>query len=1009
MLIYNYSKIKKDNSYHTAKRTIYSLMVVAFSCVQSLAQQSEGQRLVVGKVISAVDHSKGLMVDVAIEGVTITAKRTGTYAVSDKEGRFQIVAFANDALVFSSMGYQTLEEAIKGRTQIEVTMVPDENVLQEVEINAGYYSINKRFSTGNIGRVDAEIITRQPVGNPLLALQGRVPGLEITQSSGVPGRQVNVLIRGQNSIANGNEPLYIVDGVPWLSNSLSQVANAATIGFQSPFNSINPADIESIEVLKDADATAIYGSRGANGVILITTKRGYSGKLKVELNAYSGTGKVANTMQLMNTEQYLAMRQEALSNAGLSPTNANAPDLLLYDSQRYTDWKKAFLGNNAAISDGQLALVGGSQAIQMRFSVGYRNESTIFFKDLFNERVSAKLSVSYRSPDNRFRFESATNYSTDANQLPSTDLTRWIYSAPNMMVYNEDGSLAWNENGSANRANPMAMTLSSFYGVSKNLISNVNANYTLFKGLSFRLNAGYSQMAHDEKRVAPKNSYIPNPNRISGDSQFGYRKYTNWIMEPQLNYQYDASYGKWDVLLGGSWQQNHIEGVSLAASNYSSDALLHSTTGAAVINVNNNYGLYRYQSIFGRINYQHSGKYLLNITGRRDGSSRFGPGKQYAGFGAVGIGWVFSEEHIVRNGMQFLSFGKIRGSYGLTGNDNIGNYQYLDTYGGISNPYGGISGLVPQRLYNPNYGWETNRKLEGALELGFLKDKVLISASWFRNRSSNQLLAYALPAQTGFSGITRNMPATVQNHGWELEVNASPIRSDLWEWTSNFNLTIARNNLLEFPDLASSSYASQYEEGHSLNIRKVYRYLGVNPQTGLYEVDIDGGLNTIVDLTPNYYGGWNNSIRYKNVQMDVFLQFVNKIAPNYLYTLTGMPGLIDINPPVATLRRWASPNDVSDIQMFAAGFAPASTARTNYRNSDGSYTDASFLRIKNISLSYQLPQQWLSKIWAEQCRIYLQGQNLITFTRYEGNDPEVTNMTNLPPLRMVTLGFQLTF
>lgn len=622
---------------------------------------------------------------------------------------------------------------------------------------------------------------------------------------------------------------------------------------------------------------------------------------------------------------------------------------------------------------------------------------------------AAQVNVSHGSADRRFQGVVSAGYSSNENELIPTDLTGLIYTAPNQAVYNADGSLAWSERGSTVYNNPLGVLLRSFSSVTNSLTGNMNLSYEVFRGLRVRVSGGYANTGMRETRVHPRDSYMPSVTRASGDSRFGNSDFSSWIVEPQLNYTGHLGKGKLDVLIGASWQQERNEGRVIEAHDYSSEALLHSTAGAATITTTASYNLYRYQAVFGRINYRYAGKYLLNLTGRRDGSSRFGPGRQYAGFGAAGAGWIFSEERAVKEGLPFLSFGKLRGSYGITGNDRIGDYQFMDTYGAASYPYQGTSGLVPQRLFNPGYGWETNKKMEAALDLGFFRDRLLVSTSWFRNRSGNQLVNYTLPLQTGFSGITRNLPALVQNKGWEIELSTVPLLDASLYWESSFNITIARNKLLEFPGLESSSYAAAYAIGEPLNIEKLYRYIGVDPNTGIWQVNLEAGRYVIQDLTTRYYGGWSNILRYKNLELAMFIQFSAQDAPAYLATLPGTPGYMGHNQPLSVLDRWQQEGDVTDVQRFFAVTGEASVARTNYRNSDAAYTDASYVRLKNLSFSCSLPDSWFQKLSVEHCRLYLLGQNLLTVTSFEGNDPEVPYAGSLPPLRMLTMGIQMAF
>jgi TonB-linked SusC/RagA family outer membrane protein len=989
------------------KRIPLILFILVFvSCGAAMAQEhgvhtapAAQAEKISGTVVSAETGEP-------LEGATVKIKNTNTTTLTNGRGEFTLTTKSRAGEIeVSFLGYQSQIVAFNDRTKrpLDIRLKQNENALDETIIIA-YGQTTKRFNTGSVGRVTAAEIGRQPVANPIAALQGRIPGVEITQQSGRTGSNFNVLIRGQSSIANGNESLYLIDGVPWLSTSLSQIAGSA--GSQSPFNSINPNDIESIEVLKDADATAIYGSRGANGVILITTKKGKVGKTEFSINAYTGFSKVGHTMPLMNTQQYLEMRREALANDGLTPTNSNAPDLLLYDQERYTDWKKVLIGNTAKLTDVQVALTGGSNLTQFRMAGAYRRETNVYPGDDANKRGSAQLNLNHRSENNKLQAIFTTNYSNDDNSIAPSDLTSGIYAGPNLKVYEEDGSLSWSENGSANQSNPLVSTLNIFNVTTQNLISNLNLSYEFIPGLKAKVSAGYTNTNTDEKRIYPLISYAPSASRISGQSQFANSHFRSWIVEPQLNYKRSFGHSKLDVLLGNSWQKEILQSTVINASNYSSEAFLFTTAGAANLSASEDYGLYKYQSVFGRINYQLKERYLLNLTGRRDGSSRFGPGRQFANFGAIGAAWIFSEASLIQNHLSALSFGKIRGSYGLTGNDKIGNYRFMNTYGSVRYPYQGISGLVPTRLFNPDYGWESNRKLEFALDLGFINDRVLLSSGWFRNRSGNQLLQYTLPIQTGFSGITRNMPAHVQNSGWEFELNTINTER-VFRWSTSFNITVARNKLLEFPDLESSSYASRYAIGESLNIVKTYSYTGMDAETGLWTVDIAEGRSIIQDLNPKFYGGFNNSFQYKGLQLDVFVQFVKKKAMSFISSLPAMPGTRNYNMPVALLKRWEEPGDQTEIQRFGT-VASAATARSNYFLSDGIFVDASFIRLKNLALSYQLPEKWMNIAAIRNARIYMLGQNIFTITNYEGNDPEVISMTSLPPLRTMTLGIQIS-
>jgi TonB-linked SusC/RagA family outer membrane protein len=505
---------------------------------------------------------------------------------------------------------------------------------------------------------------------------------------------------------------------------------------------------------------------------------------------------------------------------------------------------------------------------------------------------------------------------------------------------------------------------------------------------------------------------------FTGFAEYSNNNFKSWIIEPQAEYRDTWGEGKLEVLIGTSFQQEKTNGSIAFASNFSSDALLESPSAAGSVSVNNNNTLYHYQAVFGRVNFNWSDKYLLNLTGRRDGSSRFGPDRQFANFGAIGAAWIFSKEAFVKDNLPSLKYGKLRGSFGITGNDQIGDYKYLNTYSSYSYPYQGQTGLVPTQLYNPDYSWETNRKLELGLELGFLNDRIIAMVSYYHNRSSNQLINYTLPIQTGFNGVIQNLPALVQNTGWEYQLNAAIIKTKPFTWDASFNLTVARNKLLEFPQLSSSGYASKYEIGKPLNIIKLIHQIGVDPQSGVFQfVDKDGHITatpsfpddyTVVkELTPAFYGGFYNRFQYKGLSVSVFFQFVKQEGFNDAYNNT-TPGSMT-NQSIDVVSRWRKPGDITSNQLYTTT-NPGSAAYNYYgSSSDGAVSDASYIRLKNVALSYSLPIKWSSQIKAEGVRFYLQGQNLITWTHYKGGDPEIKNTTNLPPLKVFTAGVQLTF
>jgi TonB-linked SusC/RagA family outer membrane protein len=945
-----------------------------------------------------------------LEGVAVVIKSSKKGTQTDASGNFILTGLqGNEVLIISSIGYETQEISLNGMEKINIRLKLSLYSFDETVVK-GYYNTTRRLNTGNVSTVKAETISEQPVSNPLAAMEGRVAGLFITPQTGVPGSGYNVILRGQSSIASGNDPLYIVDGVPYPSQPVGSTTlnNFITVG-GNPLSNINPADIESIDILKDADATAIYGSRGANGVILITTKKGRAGKTKLDINCYAGTGQVSRMMKLLNTEQYLAMRHEAFLNDGQQPNPGYDYDLTAWDTTRYTDWQKKLIGGTAQIIDAQGNISGGNENTQFIIGLGYHHETTVFPGSFADGKASAHFSLNHTTADKKINIAFSGSYMNDVNNLFQQDITtQAITLAPNTPpVYDSTGKLNW---GPGTFANPFSLMQRKYMAGTDNIISHLVIGYKLSPDFEFKLSLGYTKISESEIVTYPLSSFDPAYGIRTGFASFASSGSKTWIVEPQLNYQKKWGMGKFHFLAGATLEQNSGSGQTLFASGFTSDALLENigaATGIFPLAVNSS--VYKYAAVFCRINYDWKEKYLLNLTGRRDGSSRFGPGRQYANFGAAGIGWIFSSEPYIRQNLSFISFGKLRTSYGISGNDQIGDYQYLNTYSTTSFPYLGSGGLYPTQLYNPDYAWEINRKWEVGLDLGFLKNRIMISAAYYRNRSSNQLVGYPVPWITGFNSITANFPAVVQNTGIELEFNTINIRNAGFTWTSTVTLTLPENKLISYPNLAASAYATSYVIGKSLYIKPAFQLNMVDPQTGLYQFQTKDGsgipsnpadLEARKTISQTAYGGLQNSLQWKGWKLDIFFQFVKQTGYNFWHLNSNAPGM-PVNQPTLVLDRWQKVGDKSPIQQFTQGYGEAYSAFTNMTASDNAISDASFLRLKNLAISYTLP------IMGNQYRFYLLGQNLLTFTHYFGLDPQIQRSNNLPVLRIITAGVQI--
>lgn len=967
-----------------------------------------------------------------LPGASVLVKGFALGAVTDQDGTYTLEA-PDDAtmLVFSFIGYITEEVEIAGRSVIDFSMLPDIQSLQGVEVvSTGYYETEQRFNTGNIAKIDSEVIERQPVVNPLETLQGRVAGVFIQQTSGTPGAALNINIRGLNSLnngqtipgigqlANGNQPFYVIDGVPFTPNSLN--SSRLNLNGGNPLATLRPGDIESIEILKDADATAIYGSRGANGVILITTKEGKSGKTSFTFDFSRGIGQVANRVDLLNTDQYLIMRQEAVFNdrKTLSARDSiQLSDAFLWDPSRNTDWQEEILGGTADQTQASVTISGGSELTRFLFRANLLSQTNVYnFDDSEFRTASGHFNISHNSRDKRFSADFSTTYSINDNNQNGIPLTREIYElAPNApTLFDELGNL----NFSDNFENPLRLLEQKYDNVSRNLVTNASFSYELLEGLNVKTSLGYNNITVSEERITPISSFtLEERQSANGTSELATAIEDSWIVEPQLSYIKKVGNGTLSLLIGATFQGTQSESIDITGAGFTSDLFIRDITSAPTnLVTNNEFSEYRYTAVFARVNYNWADKYLLNLTGRRDGSSRFGPSKQFGNFGAIGTAWIFSEERFINDNIGFLSFGKLRASYGITGNDQIGNYRFLNTFapGGNTVNYNNNLGLLPVRAANTDFSWESNKKLEFGLELGFIGDRIRLNTSWFSNRSEDQLIDQRLSFVSGFQTVQTNLPAIIENRGIEIELNTINVRTNNFTWSSSLNLTRARNELLEFPDIESfPEYNNFFEVGRSLFGGRQFRSLGVNPETGVYVTDdINGdgrvGLEdrqNFVEISQDYFGGFNNTFVWKGFQLNIFFRFVKQNAPSFNSAFSRTPGFTSDNQPVNVLDRWQNPGDVTGIQRFTTNSTPAFAFERHY---DGVTVDASFIRLQNVSLSWIIPSEWMRQVQIQQARLYVQGQNLLTITPYEGIDPESQGL-NLPPLRMITSGIQLTF
>lgn len=953
-----------------------------------------------------------------LPGVYVMVKESNIATITDIDGNFSIEVAKGQTLLFSMMGYASKQITYTGQSSLNIKLTQEISTLDEVIINAGYYSVKDRERTGSIARVTAKDIEVQPINNPLQALQGRAPGVNITNLTGIPGGGIDIEIRGQNFLAvkatGRNNPFYVIDGVPFISDALGMNNGNLSAEILSaninPLNAINPDNIESIEILKDADATAIYGSRGANGVVLITTKKGSQSKTNFTLSSSTSFSKVGKYLDMMNTQQYIKMREEAYIN-GNREIPASAYDINgVWDKNRYTNWQKELIGDTATGQEFSLGVRGGNEFSNFNINYSHSENTTVFPTDKGYKRNSALLSYNYKSKDNRLSVNSSTTYSNQSNNLPITDLTKQALTLPPNApsLYKEDGSLNRENN---TFANPLAQLKSTYENKTSTVILNSNISYSLLKDLYTKLNIGYTTNQFEERKILPHTRLNPaaNPTSERSESSLSNQNQNSFIIEPQLNYVLSKSKHQINSLLGFSYQQTDSEAIWFYGKNFSSNAFIKNIGAAKEKTIfPNAKNQYKYASIFTRINYSYNSKYFVNLTARRDGSSRFGNDYKFGNFGAVGAAWIFSKEDFAKS-IPWLSFGKLRTSYGITGSDNIGDYAYLDTYS-VGAIYNDIPTLKPTALFNPKYKWEKTKKFEVATELSFFKDRLNASIAYYNNRSSDQLVGMTLPTTTGFTSINGNSLAVVENQGWEFSISSQNIKTKDFSWHTSFNISFAKNRLLSYPGLEEGTESSFYVIGKPINIVKLYKYEGLDPETGNFtfkDYNEDGKITSedqqqIVSLAPKFFGGLQNTITYKDFSLDFLFYFIktDNYNINKYYT---PPGIASINLPAVMTNYYSKSNP-------NATYMPAYIGNPNnnlpYTESTATVSNASYIRLKNVALSYTLK---MPKLKMESVKLFLQGQNLWTITSYKGMDPEFISFGGLPPLRTISFGAQLTF
>jgi TonB-linked SusC/RagA family outer membrane protein len=882
--------------------------------------------------------------------------------------------------------------------------------LSEV-IVVGYGAQSKKAVVGAVTSIKAAGIKDRPVASFDQQLQGRAPGVQVSANTGVPGDGIFFRIRGTTSINAGNDPLYVVDGVFINNQSLQKVTTQGQSN--NPLADINPADIESISILKDATATAIYGARAANGVVLITTKRGtYNSRPKVAFNTYGGVAWAPKLWDLVTGPEHATIINEAWINDGkpaaTRPFRPKSEGGRGLPEEQPTFDRLHDIFRTGAIQNNDLSLSGGNEKTRYYLSGGY-NKQLANIKTNDYQRASLKVNLDQQIND-RVRIGSSNSLSRShrANARvgdgPQGGILQAALHTPTYLPkFNDDGTYAkWAGFDNLD----VLIKYTDMYSVSTRYIGNLYAEADILRKLKFRTSWSLDYNDYDEYEYW--NSYTNRGSASKGLATSSVSKNIVWVNEQTLSYR--TSPGQrhtLGVLIGNSIQGNISQQTFAQGTNFPSDAFKQ-IASAATTTASSNRAENRQVSFFSRVEYNYEGKYLAEVNFRADASSKFGTDKQWGYFPSLGIAWRAKEERFLQ-AIDAISDLKIRANFGLTGNQNgIGNFASRGLWGGGSN-YLDNPGTIPQQLANPQLGWETTRQWNLGLDLGLIDDRISIEFNWYDKYTSDLLLNLPLPVSSGFRTIASNS-GEISNKGFELGINTTNIRSKNFVWQTGFNISRNINKIEKLNIPIDASYAvERMAQGYPMHAFFLYRQLYVDEKTGdaVYEDVTKDGKITAADrqmtgqATPKFFGGLNNNVSYKGFDLAVFFNFQwgNKVYnSNRFFHESG--GTRDDRRAINKnqLNRWQKPGDVTDVPRIT-------TIGNNYGLNPVSrfLEDGSFLRLSSLTLGYTVPAPLANHIHASNIRFYLSGTNLWLLKKYTGPDPEV-NVTSDPNVQGYDLG-----
>lgn len=990
------------------KRITSILVCLAFMGLSAFAQDIQ----ITGKVTSAEDGT-------SLPGVSVVVKGTTTGTATDIDGNYAITAPSDAVLVYTSVGMQTQEVEVGGQTTINVAMEAEVTGLDEVVV-VGYGTMTRASFVGSSSVVRAEEIEGQPVSSFDKSLQGMATGLLASSESGTPGSATDVIIRGIGSINASTDPLYIVDGVPIASGDRAQrfwTTNALA--------SIEPSDIESINVLKDASATSIYGARASNGVIVITTKRGSEGKTEFNFNAQVGQAeRVTDNFEVLNTPEYKELIYEQWVNSGVSPAEAYARIEEMGDLN--TNWPDEVF-RKALDQKYSLSARGGTEKTSFYISGNYRDQGGIVIGSDF-QRYSARVNVDHKANEwVKIGFNSTASYSRADGGAGAgffaDPVTSAFFVPPIYPVKNEDGTY-FQEIPENLDYNPVSSALlDQNRNDQKRYLGNAYAEIKLIEGLKYKFVGGadYYQLGE---------WLYWNPNTPSGEDYSGYSEYAsferfNWIITNTLNYSKIIDVHSVDVLLGQEAQKLNEFSTFTATSQFPSDKFTTMINGAEPLTASSEaYGA-ALASFFANVNYNFDNKYYVSFSGRRDGSSRFGANNKWANFGAVGASWRISREGFM-SGLTVVNDLRLRASYGTTGNQEIldanMNPDYYPASGlyEFGQDYAGLPGSGLTQIENPDLRWEKSVNTNIGLDFSVLSSRISGTVEYYIKNTEDLLLLVPVSSTTGVRTIWSNIGA-MSNKGVEISLNTRNLVGD-FQWTTNFAISFNKNEVTKLNNdepIYDGTTRQRIEVGYPMRTFYLERWAGVNPADGsAMWLDEDGNPvysyanadKVMLDkhADPDFFGSFTNTFSYKGLDLNVVFYGVygNAIFNNsdrYLSSDGGGTANVDRRQ----LNRWQEPGDVTEVPKRIDG------ASWSNKNSTRHLEDGSYLRLKNVTLAYNLPGSVVESMRIQGLRIYLSAENAYTWTNFTGWDPagalDGTSWFAYPNAKTYSVGLDLTF